>query len=199
MIGGSRNRHGASANDTGVTRRANASVNRSGRHVQYTLWSRDRLLGETDLGFAFRERGIRCGWFHPNELGERVMPIATGVAPALRVEWAIGPDQTARADVRAAADRLEALGLELRRLDGVVVDTTSIAITDTHYLLSLPPDDTLDEYELTAEQEAEIDEMMEELREEWGSIDNRLRPVDEETLLPRYQIQIELAPNEFIP
>lgn len=127
------------------------------------------------------------------------MPIATGVAPALRVEWAIGPDQTARADVRAAADRLEALELELRRLDGVVVDTTSIAITDTHYLLSLPSDDTLDEYELTAEQEAEIDEMMEELREEWDSIDNRLRPVDEETLVPRYQIQIELAPNEFIP
>ena len=59
--------------------------------MQYTVWSRGRLLGETDLGFIYRENRHRCGWFHPNDLGEQLMPAAVGVAPAMRVEWAIGP------------------------------------------------------------------------------------------------------------
>jgi hypothetical protein len=35
----------------------------------YTLWSRGRLLGETDLGFVFRHYGIRVEWFHPTRWG----------------------------------------------------------------------------------------------------------------------------------
>ncbi len=50
----------------------------------YSLWSRGRVLGHTDLGFKYRERGFRVGWFHPNELGDKLMPQATGVAPAMR-------------------------------------------------------------------------------------------------------------------
>lgn len=55
--------------------------------MRYTVWSRGRQLGETDLGFAFRYNGLRCGWFHPTECGDRLLPIATAVSPAL--EWEI--------------------------------------------------------------------------------------------------------------
>jgi hypothetical protein len=166
-------------------------------NMQYSLWSRDRLLGETDLGFIYRENGFRCGWFHPNELGERLMPVASGVAPALRLEFMIGPDATAHADVLAAVDREEALALELRGPDGERIETESIAIIDTHYLLSIPDNDLADEDEscqLTAEQEAEIDAFVEEWnaqREEWRS--------EENVEFPRYQIQIQLVDKDACP
>src|SRR5918911_4775108 len=105
--------------------------------MRYTLWSRGRLLGETDLGFVYRENGFRCGWFHPTAAGDRLMPAATGIGPALRTESMIGPDATAHADLLSAIDRAEALELELRGPDGAVIATEHIAIIDTHYLLSL--------------------------------------------------------------
>jgi hypothetical protein len=164
--------------------------------MQYTLWSRGRLLGETDLGFIYRENGFRCGWLHPNERGERLVPMATGVSPALRVEWIIGPDATASADVQPAIDQEEALELELRRPDGTVIATESIGIVDTHYLLSIPNEDP--EFgELDAESEAEIAAFM----AEWNEDDDFLTDADEgeETEFPRYQIQIRLVEGEWLP
>jgi hypothetical protein len=156
--------------------------------VHYRLWSRGRLLGETDLGFIYRENGFRCGWFHPNELGERLMPDATGVAPAIRIDFIIGPDQTARADIRAAGDRQDALALELRRSDGVLIETEHIAIIDTEYLLSLPePEIDLEGVELDAEILAELEELEEERAEH--EIVSANEP---ETEWPRYQIQVQL-------
>src|SRR5215813_4118634 len=106
----------------------------------YTILSRGRPLGTTDLGFIYRPRGFRCGWLHPTPLGERLLPIASGVAPALRAEYLLGPDPTFHADVLAASDQADALDLQLRREDGIVIETSDIGIIDTEYLLSIDPD-----------------------------------------------------------
>jgi hypothetical protein len=163
--------------------------------MQYTLWSRGRLLGETDLGFIYRENGFRIGWFHPNAVGDRLMPAATGVAPAMRYAHDIGPDATARADVLAALDQESALELELRH-DGIVIATENIAIVDTHYLLSIPS--SIGEEALTPDELASIGLDL----EEWTAAheaDPPWKEPAETTEWPRYQIQIRLVDHYAIP
>jgi hypothetical protein len=137
--------------------------------MHYQLWSRGRLLGETHLGFARCLTTISQGWFHPNALGERLMPMATGVAPAARTLHVLGSDETARADLLAAVDQEEALELELRGENGSVIPTEDIGIIDTHYLLSLARRE--DGLELGGDDAADV---------------------------PRYQIQIRFA-GELLP
>jgi hypothetical protein len=169
--------------------------------MEYTLWSKGRLLGETDLGFIYRDNGFRCGWFHPNELGERLMPAATGVPPAMRVEYTIGPDASLHADILAAVDAEEALELEVRGPDGKRVETEEVWVVDTHYLLAIAQTDPLDDEEmdeLTPEQEAEVEEWVAEWREarageEWRESE------DEEVEFPRYQLQLRLVDHDAIP
>jgi hypothetical protein len=167
---------------------------------QYTLWSRGRMIGVTDLGFMYHEDGLRCGWLRPNELGERLLPAATGVAPAMRAEFMIGPDSTLHADILAALDAEHALELELRGPSGDRIPTEDIGIRDTHYLLSIPQNDRPDEElgELTPEQQAEIDEWVAEIKAEhpeWLS-----EPETEaEVEFPRYQIQVRLVDHDAIP
>jgi hypothetical protein len=165
--------------------------------MQYTLWSRNRPLGQTDLGFRYRENRVRCGWLHPTDLGYRLLPIATAVAPALRVEWAIGPDETARADILAAADRADALELELRAPNGARIETEDIGIIDTHYLESLADcaeasDDEREE--LAAADLEEIESIVEECcadeDEAWS---------EETVAFPRYQIQVRLVDDASVP
>jgi hypothetical protein len=166
---------------------------------QYTLWSRGRMIGITDLGFIYREHGFRCGWFHPNDHGERLMPDATGVAPALRADYMIGPDATLHADVLAAAHAEQALELELRGPNGDRIHTEDIGIIDTHYVRSIPQKDTDEELgELTPEQQAEVDEWVAEIKAEhpewlWE------RETQEEVELPRYQVQVQLVHHDAIP
>ena len=166
--------------------------------MQYTLCSRGRLLGETDLGFVYREGGFRCGWFHPTALGDRLMPAATGVPPAMRTERLIGPDATARADVLSAVDQEQALELQLRGPDGAVIATEDIAIIDTHYLLSIARSDPRDEGPVDAEAEAEAEALLEEWSAERDPASPHL-PAEEETEFPRYQIQIRLVHHDSIP
>ena len=167
--------------------------------MPYTLWSRGRLLAETDLGFISGENGHRCGWLHPTDIGERLLPEAAGVAPAMRVEFMIGPDQNAHADVLAAEDREQALALELRGPDGKRIETEDIGVIDTHYLLSIPdpdPDPAADE-PLTPEEQAEVDEFVAAWKEEHaGEIDLAL---DEEVEFPRYQIRVQLIDDRDVP
>jgi hypothetical protein len=166
--------------------------------VRYTLWSRGRLLGETDLGFIFRPEGFRTGWFHPTALGDRLMPIATGISPALRTVCMIGPDPTARADLRSAVDQAEALELELRGPNGAVIATEDIGIIDTHYLLELARSDPREEQELDGEEEAAVEEMLEALIEK-ESLDLDLSSEEQETEFPRYQIQVHLVDHRAVP
>lgn len=164
----------------------------------YTIFSHGRPLGTTDLGFIYRPRGFRCGWLHPTPLGERYLPIAAGVAPALRAEYMLGPDPTLHADVLAASDQAEGLALELRREDGVSIETTDIAIIDTEYLLSIDSAAQQEEedWELTPEQEAEIDE----IKAEFEQRDLVAAAQKEETIeFPRYQVQVYLIDPFSIP
>jgi len=169
----------------------------------YTIWSRGRLLGETDLGFVYRPDRIRYGWFLPNELGERLMPMACGVAPAMRYACTLGPDQNLAADVLAASDQEEALALELRGPDGRVIETEDVGIVDTEYLLSIPPSEDEDDVQLTAEEQAELDETVAEW-DEMLAEEQLLRGTpdageDEETQMPRYQIQVYLVDDASVP
>ena len=167
--------------------------------LPYSLWSRGRLLGETDLGFISRENRHRCGWLHPTEIGERILPEAAGIAPAMRTEFMIGPDATLHADVLAACDREEALELELRGQDGKRIETEDIGVRDTHYLMSIPENDCEDDedYTLTPEQEAEIEEFVAAWKEEHEG-DLNLES-EEEVELPRYQLQVTLVDDRDVP
>lgn len=171
--------------------------------MPYSLWSHGRLLGETDLGFIYRENRFRCGWLHPTEIGEKILPDATGVAPAMRAEFMIGPDATLHADVLAACDRELALELELRGPDGKRIETEDIGVRDTHYLLSIPHNDCEDDedYKLTPEQEAEIEELVAAWKEEHASeleVEPEVEP-EEEIEFPRYQLQVTLVDDRDVP
>jgi hypothetical protein len=128
--------------------------------VRYTVWSRGRLIGETDLGFAQLVEQSRSGWFHPNADGERLMPVVASVLPAMRAylhrdavdaqgNSLVHPEMygsTTFADLAEAFHHLGTLDLELRREDGTVVPTSDIGIQDTHRLVELAEldDDDLD-------------------------------------------------------
>jgi hypothetical protein len=172
--------------------------------MPYTIWSRGRLIGETDLGFIYRRNRYRVGWFHPNPAGERLMPIATGVSPALRADYMIGPDPTTYADILAAVDQCEALELELHGLDGQRIETEDIGIVDTHYLLSLPDgqDGHGEEYEdseLSPEQQAEIDEFVADWRAHHSAADEAVAESQGESEMPRYQVQIRFVHDMLDP
>ena len=167
----------------------------------YSLWSRGRRLAETDLGFVYREDRYRFGWLRPTVLGDRLLADAVGVAPAMRAEFMMGPDATLQADIVAAVDREEALELELRGPDGCRIETETIHVTDTQYLLAIAdhasPEDERDEEPLTPEQQAEIEEFVAAWKEEHeGDLD---LSQDEEVELPRYQLQVRLVDDRSVP
>lgn len=128
------------------------------KSMSYRVWSRGRLLGTTELGYAYRPHRSRMGDFVPTELGEKLMPIATGLSPAVmelaRASRAMDrPDSntsvppaersellrrtTEYADYAAAEAQSEALDLELRGPGGSVIATEWIGIRDTQFPLSL--------------------------------------------------------------
>jgi hypothetical protein len=127
--------------------------------MPYTLWSRGRLLGETDLGFVQIYSNLRMGWFRPSAQGEGLMSVLTGTGPALRKvgrlmrnplrnAMRIAPDNdeeewprdiratTAYADLVSSVDELESMAIELRDSDGRRVETEHIGIDDMEFKLS---------------------------------------------------------------
>lgn len=124
--------------------------------MPYTLWSRGRMLGESDLGFVQIYSNMRMGWFHPSPAGDALMPVLTGPGPALK---AVGkllrdpvrklmrlpadetPDDypadirrtTVYADLVSSVDELESLALQVRDPDGLVLDIEHIGIDDTEF------------------------------------------------------------------
>ena len=111
----------------------------------YTVSSRGRTIGVTDLGFM-RLGGVnRSGYFHPNEEGERLVPsIAAGV-PAMRAYMCrdtidahgrsiVQPQMigsTVFADIAEALHRTAEFELAVHREDGSLVPTEQIGIQDT--------------------------------------------------------------------
>ena len=116
--------------------------------MQYTITSRGRPIGVTDLGFQYREGPSRMGWFQPNADGERLMAVLTSPSIAARASASSAgqsvesPDETepfpstCLADLAEASQHVDALGLELRRDDGSVVATEFINIQDVEELLA---------------------------------------------------------------
>lgn len=90
--------------------------------MRYTLWSRGRLLGYTELDLPHVQDHVRMGFIEPTEEGLRRLPDATGVPAAAhalaraarRAADARDTSLTELADFRAACDRREALELALR-------------------------------------------------------------------------------------
>src|SRR3954462_13647213 len=127
--------------------------------MSYTLWSRGRLLGESDLGFVQIYSNMRMGWFYPSPTGEKLMPVLTGTGPALRkvgrllrnpirTAMRVPSDHdegdwprdirrtTAYADLASCIDELESMELELRDASGQRVETDHLGIDDVEFKLS---------------------------------------------------------------
>ena len=165
--------------------------------MPYTLWSRDRLLGETDLGFVQIKPTLRMGWFHPSPLGSRLIAILTGTGPALRavgklmsdpVRTAMRPDKgepggwppdirmtTEYADLVSSVDELESMQLELHDPAGVTLMTTHIGIDDTEFKLSF---------------------LSKRARRRWKKLSTTEPREPAHQPFPRYQIQVYFARNE---
>ena len=195
----------------------------------YTVWSRGRQIGETDLGFFRLIDQSRSGWFHPNAEGERVMPVIASALPAMRAYLhrdkvdALGKPMvqpalygsTLFADLAEAFQRMESLELELRREDGSVVPTSSIGIQDTHQLLAFPEELMADDA-TTGDADEDFLAFIDEVEREFPplsdaeAVEQVLDSLDDpiadwtpdeldESRVPRYQIHIELVRGDAIP
>lgn len=189
--------------------------------MQYTICSRGKPIGITDLGFRYKPRGRRMGWFHPNEHGEKVMEVVRELLPAteafvraLRHEGADRPSdpQAARrraeyADIAAAEQHVDALDFTLHREDGSIVPTEAISFRDIEQLMQLRPlsapdeeplpweDDyeDFDESDISPELQAAIDHDL-AIIDEWFD-DEPWTPEEDLAPLPRYQVHVEFDGN----
>jgi hypothetical protein len=168
--------------------------------MNYSIWSKGRLLGHTQFTFIFRKNGFRMGWFHPNELGTKLMPMATGVGPAMRASVEAGNNVLSDPDVISAFRYAHGLELELRGPDGKKIETRYLVITDTENLLSIPDplanDDDVEPldcgHELTDEVESEDED-------DWLADDDEDEPWREPEELPRHQILVFVSDHEAVP
>lgn len=186
--------------------------------MSYTLWSRGRLLGKSDLGFRQTCPSCRGGEFIPTELGERLLPILSSLGPALFAleeatddVLAANPDAryeddwpppsvrntTAYADAMSLSDELDSLGLELRDDDGDVVETEDIAIADTEQWLATTEEDD----DLTLDDENLTEELKQAIEQEVAMMTEAFAEVEDEPWLPakefaRYQIFVALAGHD---
>jgi len=120
--------------------------------VSYTVWSKDRLLGHSDLGYVQVFPKHLMGDFHPTELGNALMPVLTGVSRAYKdlakssiERWGDSAEKdtsreqrsgeirstTEYADAAEAQVHFDALELVLRGPDGSIVPTEWIGVRDT--------------------------------------------------------------------
>ena len=104
--------------------------------MPYTLWSRGRLVGHTDLAFAEPAPGMRAGFLFPTEGGAPLIRVAVEAAEVLLAARDGGDRKTLQADLTSAADRCDALELELRDPVGHLVPATDISIRDTELMAS---------------------------------------------------------------
>ena len=115
--------------------------------MSYTVWSRGRLIGHTDLEFIRLIDVQRSGSFHPNDEGEGVMSAVASPLPAMRAylhrdardaagNGFVQPELQGSAlfaDLAETFHHFQALELELRRADGSVVPTADIGFQDAHH------------------------------------------------------------------
>jgi hypothetical protein len=145
---------------------------------------------------VYREHGVRVGWFHPNEVGERLLPMATGIPPAMRESREAGKNLLTDPDIASAIDHERALELALRKSNGKVIETEDIGIIDTHYLLAIADraseDESFDAFDPD-------DRLMFAAEVDWLAPDESDEPWRHTEELPQYQIQVHLADHTAIP
>ena len=166
------------------------------------------------------------GWFHPNDLGERLMPIICGTKPAFfalseltrrllpnpyadnKRRWDLNEvikGSTEYADLAAANAQEAGLALELRGPKGHVIPTEDIGIQDTEFLRFLSFDEVsiyevergLREGGLDEDTLAEIEDFVAEFKENSRWVSEAEE--EEEPDLPRYQIQVRLIDEADVP
>ena len=153
--------------------------------MHYTIWSRDRMLGETELDYIRCMPKHRMGDLTPTAIGERLL---------------------------ASEAHLDSLQLELRGSDGRVIQTEWIDVRDTEQLLALAreiPDEEFDDADLDAETRAAIEHdvaLIEEWDRErepeglWEDYDRSLmRDWQDTVMFPRYQVQVRLIDDADVP
>ncbi len=187
--------------------------------MQYTVLSRGRPIGVTQLGFRRIHPRRLSGWFHPNAEGERLMPAVSAVLPAVRAFMhreltddegrpLVRPEllqSTLFGDIAEALHRVGALDLTLQRDDGSDVPTELIGIQDTEQLLRLA-EETLDDEPYSADETFDedvtwyADDLLDlnvefEARHIVSPLDllGRWSPEDEATEFPRFQVHVVLA------
>ena len=181
--------------------------------MPYTLWSKDRLLGESELDYIGNTDKHMMGDFIATDAGEQLMPIITGVRRAIiemgRARRAVEssdrwkPDAIRSseeyADVAEATAHLEGLELQLRDPAGQIVAADWIDVTDTEYTLSLANDFELNDLEGELREQMELqsidfDQDADLLDEHFAAIEADGPPdFEPESVFPRYQIQVQLA------
>ena len=142
--------------------------------MRYSLWSRQRLLGHTDLDIPCVTKHLMQGFIDPTPEGSTLLPWATGVPRAASAGLVRGLTEAERrgreAEFRAAVSAREELELELRLEDDTVFPCDFIRVYDLRE--NVLSDELLDDDEpLDAETQAEIDADVAAWEEErrWGS------------------------------
>jgi hypothetical protein len=138
--------------------------------VPFIVSSRGRPIGTTELDFIrildantvaepedlyssspYPLLRFRSGWFHPNSLGETLMPNVALMHSAVRAyisrdgrdadgQSIVAPDFRGSrmfADLAEAFQRIEAMDLTLHHADGTLIPTAQIGIQDTEQLREL--------------------------------------------------------------
>jgi len=192
--------------------------------VAYTVCSRGRPIGSTDLEFVRIGGPHRTGFFHPNGDGERLIPLVAAPLPAMRKrmrrtamegshrsEMSHEEATLLMAEIHEAGERERALALTLHREDGSLVPTESICFRDTEAYIEVG--ELMAECDEWQEDDEEIRRSVEHdlgVLDEWFGKDDDGYPgfdlpepdwleEDEPAPWPKYQIQIELLDDEAIP
>ena len=194
--------------------------------MEYTISSRGRPIGTTELDFIRIDGLERSGWFHPTALGVELLPSIASPLPAMRAFMCRNVRDTDGrpivqndflssslfADLAEALQHADAMELALHRPDGTIVPTSEIGIQDTQRLAEHPWwRDLYPVGEIPAADDEWFRESMSELDEspsDWlessdddlpdGACDDAWVP-DEEPSLPRYQVHLRLSEVNAIP
>lgn len=179
--------------------------------MTFTLWSRGELLGESTLDYARVIPHLRTGDLYPTEKGvivfERLSQFrADAYYAARRINEKATFDesdlQTVHADLAAQHNHYEALAMELRTSEGVVIPTDDIWVTDTEYLLSIAGDADEDELSLNDVDESRIEAYVEEIEEHLREMEENAPPWlpdGPEHEAVRFQVSVMLRSEFSIP
>lgn len=193
--------------------------------VEYTISSRGQPIGTSDLDFMRIDGSNRSGWFHPNALGESLMPTIALPYPAMRTfvceserdengRSVIRPDfrrSTVFADLAEAFHRVAALELTLHHPDGRLIPTSMLGIQDTDAMRRhLDWGDLYPVGEIPEDGEPWFEELKREFEDEtdeWEESDDDLEVFeidvpwvpDEMAEYPRYQVHLLLSEENAIP